>query len=431
MKRVRDKGGLISAFINPTGPGELDFYDKACLLWDETGKITYFSKEIPGPEALQGHEILLRERMIAIPGLIDLHTHLPQYEFSSQGAEALLPWLEKYTFPQEARFSDERVAEIQSRNFFESCLSEGTTTVVAYLSSFVSAAEIAFESAGKSGIRNYLGLTLMDRNVPPELITSERNARRDMLHLIEKFHKKERSEFVVTPRFAISCTSPLLILCGEISRAYGTFLQTHISENLDEIETTLRLFPKAASYADVYDQHDCLHAKSLLGHGIHLSEAERRLISDRQSAVVHCPVSNNFLGSGILQYKKITADGVKLGLGTDVAAGYSLSMLHEARHMVELSKLLPGESAVSVATALYQATLGNAVALGRDMELGSFAVGKRADVVIVDDKRAETMRGNLTNQYSSISERLNRFLYRGDSGLVERALIDGEAVFVR
>ena len=188
-------------------------------------------------------------------------------------------------------------------------------------------------------IRDSLGLTLMDRNVLAALITTAKEAEQDMLALIERYHGKGKTQFVVTPRFAISCTAELLTLCGEISRAHKTLLQTHISENLAEIEETLRLFPQAKSYSEVYDSHGCLHDRTLLGHGIHLGESERNLIKERGSVVVHCPVSNNFLGSGIMPYSRWQAQGLRLGLGTDVAAGYSLSMLNEAKQMTEMAKL--------------------------------------------------------------------------------------------
>lgn len=427
--RQKKKGGLIAAFVNPNDSGTLAYHDKACLLWNEAGTIEYFAEKVPEPKKLEGYEIFIRDKMIALPGLIDLHTHLPQYEFAGQGAEALLPWLEKYTFPQESRFSDGKTAEQQSQNFFQSAMRAGTTTVVAYLSSFVPAAEIAFELASLSGIRAYLGLTLMDRNVPDALLTDTKSAEKSMLSLIGKFHKQGKLEFVVTPRFAISCTEPLLKLCGEISRAHDALLQTHISENTAEIAETLKLFAGAQSYAGVYDSCGCLHPKTLLGHGIHLAHAERQLIRERQSVVVHCPVSNNFLGSGIMSYGDFAAEKLRLGLGTDVAAGYSLSMLHEAKHMVEMSKLKGRQ--VSAERAIFQATLGNAAALGRAGELGSFAVGKRADIAIIDDAGSETMLAGAKNHYASLPERMNRVLYRGHSGSVAMTLVDGEAVFVR
>lgn len=429
------KGGLISAVINPTDSGRLTYFDKACLLWDEHGNITYFSDEMPGVDRIAGHEVLVRESMIALPGLIDLHTHLPQYEFAGQGAEALLPWLEKYTFPQEERFADDAVAELQSLNFFQSCLSQGTTTVVAYLASQRRAAEIAFAEAERSGLRAYLGLTLMDRNVPAALLTTHKDAEKNMLALIDRYHGKGKTAFVVTPRFAISCTSALLSLCGEVSRAHKTLLQTHISENLAEIEATLKLFPQAKSYSDVYDSHGCLHDKTLLGHGIHLSEPERALIKQRDSVVVHCPVSNNFLGSGIMPYSRWQTEGLRLGLGTDVAAGYSLSMLHEAKQMTEMAKLRAHvdntKTSVSLETALYQATLGNAAAIGREHDLGSFAVGKCADIAIIDDAKCDTLLDEEPNHYASLPERLARLLYRHHPEMVATTLIDGEIVFAR
>ena len=429
------KGGIVAAFVNPVEGGRVEYLDKGYLLWNEKGIIDYFSATPPAAEKLATYELLNREEAVVLPGLIDLHTHLPQYEFAGQGAEALLPWLEKYTFPQESRFADDNVAELQSLNFFQTCLAHGTTTVMAYLSSFARAAEIAFAEAERSGIRAYLGLTLMDRNVPDKLLTDMATAEKQMLVLIQKYHKKNRAEFVVTPRFAISCTGELLRLCGDISRTHDAFLQTHISENTFEIEETLRLFPEAKSYAEVYDKYGCLTAKTLLGHGIHLTETERALIRERQSVVVHCPVSNNFLGSGILPFARFQKEGMRMGLGTDVAAGYSLSMLNEAKQMTEMAKLRGHfdnfYGGITAETSLHQATLGNAAALGRAHELGSFAVGKRADAVLIDDAKCDTLLDEERNHYSTMPERLNRILYRGHDDMVEMTFIDGEAVFAR
>ncbi|GAB4430184.1 MAG: hypothetical protein OHK0011_12800 [Turneriella sp.] len=431
---IASGGGIIAAFINPNAHGVLDYYPRACLLWNEAGVITYFGPEVPAPDKLAHHEILLREHDIVLPGLIDLHTHLPQYEFAAQGAAELLPWLERYTYPQEARFADEKIAAEQSANFFASCLQHGTTTVVAYLSSFVAAADIAFAEAENAGIRAYLGLTLMDRNVPEALITNTARAEREMLALIGKHHGRNRNEFVVTPRFAISCSEAMLRLCGEISRAHNTLLQTHISENTSEIEETLRLFPDAASYTDVYDRSGCLHERTLLGHGIHLDEAELSLIRKRGSVIVHCPVSNSFLGSGIMAYRRYQELNIRTGLGTDVAAGYSLSMISEARQMAEMSKLLSRfrgkDLRVSAEQAIHQATLGNALAIGRN-DLGNFAPGKRADLAIIDDSYCDTLMTESANAYSTLTERLQRIVYRTHPDMVRETLVDGKVVFAR
>ncbi|MFZ5629113.1 MAG: guanine deaminase [Spirochaetota bacterium] len=431
---VTSGGGIIAAFVNPNAQGSLDFYPRACLLWNEAGIITYFGADVPTPDRLAHHEILLREKEIVFPGFIDLHTHLPQYEFAGQGAAELLPWLERYTYPQESRFADEKIAAEQSANFFTSCLQHGTTTVVAYLSSFAPAADIAFAEAENAGIRAYLGLALMDRNVPAALATDASRAGREMRGLISRYHRKGKNEFVVTPRFAISCTPDLLELCGVLSREHGTLLQTHISENRAEIEETLRLFPGAKSYTEVYEKYGCLHERTLLGHGIHLDEAELSLIRERGSVIVHCPVSNNFLGSGIMAYRRYQELNVRTGLGTDVAAGYSLSMINEARQMAEMSKLLShfrGEDLrVGAEQAIQQATLGNALAIGRN-DLGNFAPGKRADLAVIDDSYCDTLLTESANAYSTLPERLQRIVYRTHPDMVRETLVDGKVVFAR
>lgn len=424
--------GVIASFVNPTASGAIEYFEKACLLWNDEGEITYFGG-VPSLETLAGQRVLLRENFIVLPGLIDLHTHLPQYEFVAQGARALLPWLEKYTYPQEARFRESGVAEEQSRNFFKSCLSLGTTTVVAYLSPFFEAARIAFEEATKSKIRAYMGPALMDRNVPPDLQTTVNQTEKDSLFLIDKYHKKKNTEFVVTPRFAITCSEDLLKLSGRLSEEYKTLLQTHISENVDEVHETLRLFPTASSYAGVYEATGCLNERTLLGHGIHLSLEELKIIQEMKSVLVHCPSSNSFLGSGIMPYRRFKEQGLSMGLGTDVAGGYSLSLFDEMRTMVEVSKLrsslLKEESTVSVENALCQATLLNARAIGRD-DLGSFAIGKKADFIVVDNSLTNPLL-NERNNYDALSETLQRMVYRSHPQMVNETFIAGEKVFAR
>ncbi len=219
---MRKKGGVIAAFVNPTTDGRLEFFDKAFLLWNEQGVIEYFSPIAPAAEKLSGYEILTHEDAVAIPGLIDLHHIYHNMNSRPEAPRRSCRARKNIPFRKKPGFCDAAVAELQSLNFFQTCLAQGTTTVVAYLSSFAGAAEIAFAEAERSGIRAYLGLTLMDRNVPPALLTDTPTAEKAMLALITKHHKKNRGEFVVTPRFAISCTADLLKLCGDISRAHDT-----------------------------------------------------------------------------------------------------------------------------------------------------------------------------------------------------------------
>jgi len=426
--------GIVAAVVNPTENAGVEFLEKAFLLWNQTGAIEYFGAEPPSLDRLNGKNILVREQAIVMPGLIDLHTHLPQYEFAAQGAAALLPWLEHYTYPQEARFADETVAVTQSENFFRHALAAGTTTVVAYLAPHAPAAKLAFECAATAGLRAYLGPSLMDRAVPDALVTPVKAAEELLHNLAAAYHKHNNCELVVTPRFALSCSPEMLQICGDFSRSNDLFLQTHISENTDEVNAALKAFPQSKSYAEIYDNYGCLHEKALLGHGVHLTPDELTLIRERQSVVVHCPTSNTFLGRGIMPWQKYHASRIRTGLGTDVAAGTSLSLLAEARAMTEVSKLracLTHENAiVPVADALWQATRGNALALGR-RDLGRFVVGNRADLVVLDDTLAETMTQGARNNYCTLAERLQRVVYRTHPNMVNLALVDGGVVFAR
>jgi len=414
-----------SSIIHAHADRTLELFVDAYLNVSSDGLIHSISKNIP-----IGSDIEDFSHGIILPGMIDLHTHLPQYEFASQGAESLMLWLAQYTFPQEMRFVDHKVAEAQSAIFFRQLLRNGTTTAFVYLTSQRSAAEIAFEAAAKSGIRAFLGLTLMDQNVPAALMTSAGQAENDCVYLVERYHKKSNLEFVVTPRFAVTCSSSLLSFCGEYSRAQQLYLQTHIGENLDEINEVKKLFPQATSYAEVYAEHGCLHERTLLAHGIYLQEDEICTIHSTNSALIHCPVSNRFLSSGIMPYKAYRDRKIKLGLGTDVAAGYSLSMIHEAREMIEMSKLRTA-SQVKISDAFYQATLGNAICIGQEDHFGNLTPGKKADFILVEDLLCNTDDLSSYNYYSDLFERLNRIFYRPHPDMISKTFVNGKCVYQR
>lgn len=378
---------------------------------------------------------------LLLPGAVDLHTHLPQYAFSGIGGDlTLLDWLQTYTFPHEARHADLQLARSEARTFFRDCLRHGTTTVVAFTTSNPDATDVAFAEAQQLGVRAWLGNVLMDRFGPPQLLRDITLAMQDCVRLADLWDGRERLRYVVTPRFAVSCTPEMLSAAGRFAQERGLYLQSHVGETLAEVAFVQELFPAAESYCHVYDDCQCLGSRTLLAHGIYLTDSELSLMHARGVSVVHCPTSNRFLASGLMPYRRLQKAGIGLAVGSDVAGGFSLSVFREGREAVETSKLLASLSReaeesdrptpLGVEEALRLSTLAGAEILGQGDIIGSLEIGKQADFVVVDD--AHCVPGGALLQdsfFTSPSERLMRVLYRCHPEMVKATFIAGGCVW--
>lgn len=330
--------------------------------------------------------------MVAIfPGLIDCHTHLPQYSAVARGESQLLPWLRENIFPVEREFTGPKARE-ESPLFFHELARNGTTTAMVYAAIYEDSCEVGFEAAEQSGLRVILGKMMMDlgsygqlqpkKILSVSLIESER--------LCRKWHGAAdgRLEYAFSPRFAVTCSEKLMRSAAELAQRFDAYLQTHLAENREEIEKVRNLHMSARDYTYVYEKCGLLTPKTMLGHCIHLNSREIDAIAAAQSNIAHCPTSNLFLGSGLLKLDQLLAAGLAIGLGSDVAAGPELNMwqvmrgaldVQKARNMSEphLPRLRPSE-------AFYFATSGGARAVGKSAIIGSLDVGKEADLLVVD-----------------------------------------------
>ena len=432
-------------FLSPregTIVGEIDVFAPGWMTVDAQGRIVSLERECPkNPRSVVDFGDAL-----VVPGFVDTHAHLPQYAFSGLGDLPLLPWLETYTFPHESKFSDEGVARARSRHFFASCLAAGTTTVMAYGTSHEDALHVAFEEARALGIRAGLGLVLMDQNAPAALIAEGWKSLDASERLAACWDRAGdgRLRFVVTPRFAVSCSRRLMEGAADLAQRRGLFIQTHLSENKDEIALVRQMFPDAKSYADVYDSCGLLGPWTLLGHCVHLSAEERALLKERRSIVTHCASSNTFLASGLMPLARYLDEGQRVSLGTDVAGGTSLSMIAEmkaAGDAARLRKALFGEEPVKAGALLALATLEGARAVGLEKHVGNFEVGKAADFVVVDDVLTHPLYPGLGRNWKDLAahggvgteplERLSRLIARPHSEVVRETWIEGAKVFAR
>lgn len=393
-------------------PFERSFVDHAdALIEIEDGKITALH-DAPAdcelPPTWPGAVIL--------PGLVDVHVHFPQTRILGSASGPLLPWLQASVFPEEARFADLDYAAEVAREFCEALITQGTTLAAVYGSAHPAATEILLEAIERCGLRAIAGPALMDREAPPEVTLAAEPALAACASLMERWHGRDagRLELSMVPRFAISCTPELLRGAGQMAKAHDLLLQTHISENVDELERTAELFPEGRDYLGVYEDHECIGPHSLLAHCIHLSDDEWSRLQAHDVAVAHCPDSNFFLGSGCMPLRKALDHGLRVGLGTDVGAGRTFSVRRVAAAAYDAS-LIHG-AMVGPEELLWLATRGGARALRQDDRLGCIAPGFEADLVAVDAPELPT------------KALIDALLFRHDAGPVRATVVRGRVL---
>ena len=315
------------------------------------------------------------------PGFIDAHLHLPQFDMIGAHGLPLLRWLGEVAFPAELRWSDQDYAAGMTRRVLSQLLSVGTTGICAYATVHHQSVRAAIAEAQAMGMRGVIGQVLMDREAPEPLCRSSSELLDEAATLAEDFPAGERIASAITPRFAISCSESLLAGAGRLAREHALLVQSHLAETIDGTKWVTRLFD-GRSYAEVYSESGLLGSRSILGHGIHLTDQDRRLLAESGSIVAHCPTANSFLRSGTMNRAALLASGVRLAIGSDIGAGYERSMVRVARAMIEAASRL-GDTFPQAATAWHAITAGNADLLGWS-DAGRIQVGATADLLVFE-----------------------------------------------
>lgn len=320
---------------------------------------------------------------LLMPGFIDSHIHYPQSEITGMYGKQLLDWLNEYTFPAEMAFASPEHAAGTARFFIRELFRNGTTCCMAYATVHPGSVDALFSVASEQDMCLLAGKVLMDRNAPEGLLDTAEKGIPESRSLIETWHNKGRNRYVITPRFAISCSDAQLRAAARLHEEFpDTYVQTHLSENKNEIDSTLSLCPGCRDYFEVYERAGLVTDRTVFGHCIHLSPSECRRFVAAGAIAAHCPTSNLFLGSGLFDMREANRSGMQTTLATDVGGGTSFSML---RTMGEAYKVqqLNGYS-MPVLESLYKCTRGAAEALKLDHEIGSFDSGCYADFIVVD-----------------------------------------------
>ena len=366
---------------------------------------------------------------LLMPGFIDTHVHYPQTDMIASPSEGLLPWLETYTFPVERQFEDAAHAAGVADFFLDELLRCGTTTAMVYCTVHPQSVDAFFTASEQRGLRMVAGKVMMDRNCPDFLRDSAESSARDTETLIQRWHKRGRSLYAITPRFAPTSTEEQLRLAGELARAYpDTFIQTHVSENEAECAWVRELFPNSRSYIDVYDGYGMMRPRAMYGHCIWLDERDRERMAETGSAAAICPTSNLFLGSGLFDFERADKAGVLLSLATDVGGGTSFSMLQTMNEAYKVARLKG--SYLPALRMFYLATLGAARSMRLEGTIGNFTAGAEADFIVIDPQATPLLQRR-TSRGGSLEELLFALALLGDDRVIAATYSGGRQVHVR
>ncbi len=367
------------------------------------------------------------EGSLITPGFIDTHIHFPQVDMiASYGAE-LLEWLETYTFPEESKFADSAHAADCAEFFLKELLRNGTTSALVYGSVHKQSDDALFAAAHDRNMRLIAGKALMDRNVPEGVRDTAKGSDADNRDLIKRWHGKGRLGYAITPRFAPACSDEQMARAGKLLAEHpDVLMHTHLSENTGEINWVKKLYPDADGYLDVYAKFGLLTDRSVFAHCIHLAGAEFQRMAEADAAISYCPTSNLFLGSGLFNMAEAEKYGVKLGMGTDVGAGTSFSLLETMGEAYKVCHLKGHK--LNAFKSFYLATLGGANALNMDDKVGNFEPGKEADFLVLDMAATPLLERRLKNT-KTIEEKLFVLSTLGDDRAIKHTYIAGECLY--
>ena len=406
---------------------QLKVISRGALIVDN-GKIVFSGDAVAGKLAYPHAKVTDFGCGIILPGFVDTHLHMPQLDIIGSDSSGLLEWLNDYTFAKEAEFGDPAICLDVSKRLIAKLLENGITLSAIFAASSETSADVLFGELATSGLRAIVGKVSMDRNAPNKILQQLKPDYDATLRLINRWHgHDQRLFYALTPRFAPSCTPELLNSIGALKASYpDLYVQTHLSESVEEIEFVKRLFPKAKDYLAVYEDAGLNSSRTIYAHGIHLTAAEIHRIRVAGAALAHCPTSNSFLGSGRMPVRKYLKAGLKIGLASDIGGGTSLSPWRTMAEAYFTAAQLGAR--ISSATTLYLATLAGAECLNMASITGSLEAGKDADFQVLNLDRNSYISGRL-NPNEKPENLLLALIMTGDERLTEAVFVRGRQVY--
>jgi guanine deaminase len=359
-------------------------------------------------------------------GFVDAHVHFPQTTMIASWGKRLIDWLNTYTFPEEMKFGDPEYAADIAGRYLDLTAAHGTTTFCSFATIHPESVDALFSAAQVRGQRIVTGKTCMDRNAPDGLRDTAQSAYDDSKRLLEKWHGLDRLEYAITPRFSPTSTPEQMEALGALWAEHPEVLmQTHLSEQTDEIEWVRSLYPEARDYLDTYEKFGLLGGRGLYGHAIHLEDRERDRLREHGAALVHCPTSNTFIGSGLFDMAGLMAEGQRIGLATDTGGGSSFSMLRTMAAAYEIGQLRG--TPLHAAQLIWLATLGSARSLRMEDRIGNIAAGMEADLVVLDLASTPAI-SQRSERADDLWEALFPTIMMGDDRAVAEVWIGGRRV---
>jgi guanine deaminase len=403
----------------------------ALVLVDEHAKIMAFgpyaetlAQQSPEQQARIASILKSYPAKLLAPGFIDCHVHYPQLDVIGSPAEGLLPWLENYTFPHEARFDDIDYAKEVANFFFDELARNGVTTALAFSTSHKTSVDAAFTEAQRRGLRFITGKCLMDRHCPEGVKDTTEQSLIDTETLIQAWHEKTNTRlgYAITPRFAPGCSDAQMHGAAELAKQYpNTWIQSHVAENHDEIAWAKALYPNARSYLSVYADFGLMRKRAIYAHCIHLDDADRQLLAATQTSAAVCPTSNLFLGSGAFDFDQASAAKNLFGLASDVGGGTSFSPFKTmlAAYYIAQTK----HYTIQPSALWFSHTAGAANALGLEAYVGNISEGLEADLILLDPQ-CTPLLARRTQAANSIEELLFAMIVLGDDRVINSHLLD-------
>lgn len=408
-------------------PSDQYIYHKDGVLIVKDGKVEAVGAYAELKDKLSNMKVVNCGEKLITPGFIDTHQHSAQSSIVAAYGEKLLEWLEDYVFPGESVYADPEKAKKDIKFFLDYLIRNGTTTAVSYGPLFDEATDLFFAELNRRNMRFITGNIIMDTNSPDILrLTTQENY--DICKkMIAKWHNKGRQSYCISPRFALSCTEEIMELGGALKKEYpDVYIQTHLNENVSEVAAVKKMFPWSKNYMEVYNHFGLATDRTVYGHCIHMTEPEYELMRETRGIMAWCPLSNNFLGSGLFNYERALKYTDRITVGTDWGAGDSLSMFAVLDDVYKVSML--NNQKIPSMHRWFMATFGAAKSLQLDDKIGNFAKGKEADFIIIDADATPFLKYRCEN-VNDIFELLFVLMTVGGEQNISATYIMGECAY--
>jgi len=423
---------LLGSVLRFTGDPFAEGTDAAQI--EETGAVLLENGKIAdhGPAArlraaYPAAQITDHGRSLIIAGFVDAHVHYPQTGIIASWGKQLIDWLNTYTFPEEMRFNGPLYAAEIAGLYLDTVLANGTTTVASYCTIHPESVTAFFQAAAARNMRVVAGKTCMDRDTaPPGLRDTAQSAYDDSKTLLQQWHGRGRAGYAITPRFSPTSTRDQLAALGALWAEHpDCLMQTHLSEQRPEIEWMHGLYPEARDYLDTYEAHGLLGANGMYGHAIYLEPRERDRLRETGAALIHCPTSNTFIGSGLFDMAGLMASGHRIGLATDTGGGSSFSMLRTMAAAYEVAQLRG--TALHPAQLIWLATVGGARAMREDDKIGNISNGMEGDITVLDLASTPSI-AQRSSRANNLWETIFPTIMMGDDRAVSAVYVAGKPV---